>query len=176
VSGAVNGSNRRSADPGGHPTPLRRRSRASLRQAVASLDFKDLRVDHAALRGGLLQPLVEGVSHRVSPQRTLAPSCKNCRTSRSSGPWTALRAYPIERERIMPRQATGSPVPEELPPRRAAALRKWLRVANSRLLALQRQQQQLVATATTLASGLERGSRRSDTKRPRLAARLAKAG
>ena len=76
----------------------------------------------------------------------------------------------------MPKQATVSCERVELPPKRIAALRKWLHVANSRLLSIQHQRQQLLATATTLANGLEQRSKRSVQKRPKLLARLAKAG
>jgi hypothetical protein len=76
----------------------------------------------------------------------------------------------------MPKQATVSPERAELPPKRVAALRKWLHVANSRLLSLQRERQQLLATARSLANGLGQRSRRSEAKRPKLAARLAKVG
>jgi len=75
--------------------------------------------------------------------------------------------------RTMPKQATVSPEGAELAPTRVAALRKWLSVANSRLLALQRQRQQVLATAWTLATGVEHRSKRSAAKRPGLAARLA---
>lgn len=65
----------------------------------------------------------------------------------------------------------------ELSPQRAAALKKWLRAANVRLLSIQRQRQELLATATSLArqAGPERPDDRRQ-QRPKLVARIAKAG
>jgi len=60
-------------------------------------------------------------------------------------------------------QPEGTPVPKQapeasdrvdLPPTRAAALRKWLEVANSRLLSLERHRRQLLVMAATLADSL----------------------
>lgn len=64
----------------------------------------------------------------------------------------------------------------DLAPTRAAALRKWLRVANSRLLLLEHHRQQLLVLATTLADSLGQRSSRPAQKRGKLAARLARAG
>ena len=64
----------------------------------------------------------------------------------------------------------------DLPPTRAAALRKWLQAANSRLLLLEHHRQQLLALAMTLADSLGQRSTRPAQKRGKLAARLARAG
>jgi hypothetical protein len=64
----------------------------------------------------------------------------------------------------------------DLPPNRAAALRKWLQVANSRLLLLEHYRQELLALATSLADSLGQRSGRPAQKRGKLAARLARAG
>jgi len=64
----------------------------------------------------------------------------------------------------------------DLPPTRAAALRKWLQVANSRLLLLEHYRLELLALATTLADSLGQRSSRRTQKRGKLAARLARAG
>jgi len=73
------------------------------------------------------------------------------------------------------------PAPEvsdraDLSPTRAAALRKWLQVANSRLLLLERHRQQLLAMAATLADSLGQRSSRPTQKRGKLAAKLPRAG
>lgn len=64
---------------------------------------------------------------------------------------------------------------DDLSPNRAAALRKWLNVANARLLTLQRQRQQLIANATALARQLEQ-LQTSRAKWGRLLAPTAKTG
>jgi hypothetical protein len=64
----------------------------------------------------------------------------------------------------------------DLPATRAAALRKWLRAANSRLLLLEHDRKQLLAIAAMLADALGQRSRRPRQKRGKLAARLARAG
>jgi hypothetical protein len=64
----------------------------------------------------------------------------------------------------------------DLPPTRAAALRKWLQVANSRLLLLEHHRQQLLGLAATLAESLGQRSSPPRGKRGMLAARLARAG
>ena len=76
----------------------------------------------------------------------------------------------------MPTQTRMGTDRPDLPPTRAAALRKWLQVANSRLLLLEHHRQQLLALATTLAEGLGQRSSRPAQKRGKLAARLARAG
>jgi len=64
----------------------------------------------------------------------------------------------------------------DLSPTRTAALRKWLQVANARLLLLERHRQQLLAMAATLADALGRRGSRPPQKRGKLAAKLARAG
>jgi hypothetical protein len=65
----------------------------------------------------------------------------------------------------------------QLAPKRTAALKRWLHVANGRLLSLQRQRQQLMANATALLQRLEQPVRSSKkSPKPGLASRLAKAG
>lgn len=60
---------------------------------------------------------------------------------------------------------------------RTAALKRWLHVANGRLLSLQRQRQQLIANATALLQRIEQPAQSSNRRsKPGLAARLAKAG
>ncbi len=76
----------------------------------------------------------------------------------------------------MPKQTREGSGRTDLPPTRAAALRKWLRVANSRLLLLEHHRRQLLVLATTLAEALGQRSSRPAQKRGKLAARLARAG
>ena len=76
----------------------------------------------------------------------------------------------------MPNETRENSERTDLPPTRAAALRKWLQVANSRLLLLEHHRQQLLALATTLADSLGQRSSRPAQKRGKLAARLARAG
>jgi hypothetical protein len=87
-----------------------------------------------------------------------------------------LSAHSISKERAVPIQSREGSERTDLPPTRAAALRKWLRVANSRLLLLEHHRQQLLALATTLAGSLGQHSSRPAQKRGKLAARLARAG
>ena len=76
----------------------------------------------------------------------------------------------------MPIRTRESSERTDLPPTRAAALRKWLQVANSRLLLLEHYRLELLALATTLADSLGQRSSRPAQKRGKLAARLARAG
>src|SRR5215475_12536823 len=72
----------------------------------------------------------------------------------------ALSAHSTSKERAVPKQTREGSERTDLPPTRAAALRKWLRVANSRLLLLEHHRQQLLALATTLADALGQRSSR----------------
>ena len=76
----------------------------------------------------------------------------------------------------MPRPTRKGSGRTDLPPTRAAALRKWLQAANSRLLLLEHHRQQLLALATALADALGQRSTHPVQKRGKLAARLARAG
>jgi hypothetical protein len=87
-----------------------------------------------------------------------------------------LSAHSTPKERAVPIQTREGSERTDLPPTRAAALRKWLRVANSRLLRLEHHRQQLLALAMTLADSLGQRSSRPAQKRGKLAARLARAG
>jgi hypothetical protein len=62
----------------------------------------------------------------------------------------------------------------ELPPGRIAALRKWLRAANARLLSMERTRQELLAAASILLEqvGPKQPSKGAGPKRPKLAARI----
>ena len=64
----------------------------------------------------------------------------------------------------------------QLPPNRTAALKRWLHVANGRLLSLQRQQRELVTTAKSLLGQVEPARANKRRPKPGLASRLAKAG
>lgn len=64
----------------------------------------------------------------------------------------------------------------ELPSRHVAALRRWLRAANARLMLAQRQREQNIALATALLEGLDQPNKERGAKRPRRASRMAKAG
>jgi hypothetical protein len=75
----------------------------------------------------------------------------------------ALSAHSTPKERAVPTQTREGSDRVDLPPTRAAALRKWLQVANSRLLLLEHHRQQLLALATTLADSL--GQRSSAARR-----------
>jgi hypothetical protein len=88
----------------------------------------------------------------------------------------ALSARSTSKERAVPKRTREGSERTDLPPTRAAALRKWLRVANSRLLLLEHHRQQLLALATTLAEAPGQRSSRPAQKRGKLAARLARAG
>ena len=80
----------------------------------------------------------------------------------------------------MPRPTRKGSGRTDLPPTRAAALRKWLQAANSRILLLEhhrqrhRQREKLLAMA--LADALGQRSTHPVQKRGKLAARLARAG
>jgi len=87
----------------------------------------------------------------------------------------ALSAHSTK-ERAVPIQTRKGTDRADLPPTRAAALRKWLQIANSRLLLLEHHRQQLLAVATMLAESLGQRSSRPTQKRGKLAARLARAG
>jgi hypothetical protein len=63
----------------------------------------------------------------------------------------------------------------DLSPNRVAALRKWLRAANSRLLMVQRQRHLLIANATALLQRLEQ-PKATRLKRPSLLSRMVKSG
>ena len=77
----------------------------------------------------------------------------------------------------MPRKAGNAAEPEtELSAARVAALRKWLRVANARLLSLQRDREQLIAAASSLAHALGQPGKVKRQKRPKLAVALTKSG
>src|SRR5262245_52668337 len=88
----------------------------------------------------------------------------------------ASSAHSTPKERAVPTQTRMGSDRADLPPTRAAALRKWLQVANTRLLLLEHHRQQLLALATTLAEALGQRSSRPMQKRGKLAARLARAG
>jgi hypothetical protein len=62
------------------------------------------------------------------------------------------------------------------PSRHVAALRRWLRAANARLMLVQRQREQNIALATALLEGLGQPKKERTARRPRLASRMAKAG
>jgi hypothetical protein len=62
----------------------------------------------------------------------------------------------------------------ELPDRREAAARRWLRSANARLLALERGRRELVASARAILRELDEN--RARPKRPKLGSKLAKVG
>src|SRR5215467_1388548 len=90
--------------------------------------------------------------------------CQNARTIGLSdvGPRHGI-AHPRVASRLCACNPKGRPVPKQapeasdrvdLPPTRAAALRKWLGVANSRLLSLERHRRQLLVMAATLADSL----------------------
>jgi hypothetical protein len=64
--------------------------------------------------------------------------------------------------------------PTQLAPNRTAALRRWLQAANARLLSLQRQQQELVATAKSLLEHVEPARTKKVRPKPGLASRLAR--
>ena len=66
--------------------------------------------------------------------------------------------------------------PPELPSRHVAALRRWLRAANARLMLVQRQREENIAMAAALLRGLDQPNKDMSAKRPRLASRMAKAG
>jgi hypothetical protein len=66
--------------------------------------------------------------------------------------------------------------PAQLPPKRVAALRKWLHVANARLLSVQREREQLIAAAAAILKAVGPAAKASRSKRPKLASKLAKAG
>jgi hypothetical protein len=87
-----------------------------------------------------------------------------------------LSAHSTSKERAVPISTRKGSERTDLPPTRAAALRKWLQVANSRLLLLEHHRQQLLALAMTLADSLGQRSTRPAQKRGKLAARLARAG
>jgi hypothetical protein len=76
----------------------------------------------------------------------------------------------------MSKAATATSDLTALTPTRIAALRRWLSAANLRLVAVQRDRQQLVASASALAKGFEPAGKPPRLKRPRLLSRLAKAG
>jgi hypothetical protein len=76
----------------------------------------------------------------------------------------------------VPKQAPEVSDRTDLSPTRAAALRKWLQVANSRLLLLERHRQQLLALAATLADSLGQRNSRPTQKRGKLAAKLTRTG
>jgi hypothetical protein len=58
----------------------------------------------------------------------------------------------------------------DIAPRRIASIRRWLNLANGRLLSMQRHQSDLLEAARLL------GVKPKSKPRPRLVARLAKAG
>ena len=60
----------------------------------------------------------------------------------------------------------------DIAPRRIASIRRWLHSANGRLLSMERQQTDLLEAARLL--GVK--PKRTGKRRPRLVARLAKAG
>ena len=62
----------------------------------------------------------------------------------------------------------------DITPRRIASVRRWLNSANGRLLSMQRQQSDLIETVRLLVGDAK--PKRAGKPRPRLAARLAKAG
>jgi hypothetical protein len=61
---------------------------------------------------------------------------------------------------------------DDLSPKRVAAMRKWLRAANSRLLMVQRQRLQIVANASSLNQRLEQVNRAKRLKQPNLVSRM----
>jgi hypothetical protein len=65
---------------------------------------------------------------------------------------------------------------KDLSPHRTAALRKWLHIANARLLMIERQRRQIMANATALLQRLEGRPTDKRPKRPRLVSRMAKSG
>ena len=65
--------------------------------------------------------------------------------------------------------------PTQLAANRTAAHKRWLQAANARLLSLQRQHRELVATAKSLLEHVE-PARTKKVRPPGLASRLAKAG
>jgi len=64
---------------------------------------------------------------------------------------------------------------EDLSPYRVAALRRWLRAANSRLLLVQHQRKLLIANAAAVKQQVEQ-LQRERAKRGRFPSRMAKSG